>query len=264
MYADYKKETDKCFMILEAETEERFSTEMLLENCIKGLIRFEKRNFNGKIYFFYDVTEKHSLRTGIEKGLLGEKEIRKLLQSLYCVAGELHRHFLDVGGLLTAAEYIYADESDFYFCYYPLTESEAAEEMMTEFAEQLLEITDYEDEAAVELVYRFYRMIKESEKGIMRILEDALTQSAETEAPEKEQEIYVCGKEYEEPEKRDAYRDIPTVVCFLIVIIVSLCYLGIEMYPGLPKTTLDILACIFSLISLPGIALGFVDIERKK
>lgn len=267
MYAEYKKETDKSYMVLEAgQTEEDFSTRMLLENRISGLVDVEKRSFNGESYFFYDITGKHTLKNQSEKELLRADEIRKLLRSLYCVSDELHNHFLEIGGLLPEADYIYAEENTFCFCYYPGQESISTEEMLKIFAEQLLEITDHDDDGAVELVYGFYKMVKESEKGIMRILEEVLLQESNAEDPEEEQieEIYIFDNESEETEKKNFLKDSMTLLCFSAMLLVSLCYLRKQVFPGLPKTMTDMMALTSAILSLPGIALGFVDIERKK
>ena len=78
--------------------------------------------------------------------------------------------------------------------------------MQAVFVEQLLEITDHEDEEAVELVYRFYKMVKESEKGIMRILEEVLIQETLISEPEPEEEIYVYEREPEEIVKKNSKR----------------------------------------------------------
>ena len=263
MQAEYKMETEKNYMILEAQqTEQFFSTQMLFENHISGLINFESRCFNGENKFFYDITGRHSLKEYTRKEMLRAKEIRKLLQNLYCAVVELHSHFLDAGGLLMNAEYIFRDEKGFCFCYYPPQESVSPEEKLKILAEQLLEMSDNEDEDTIELIYHFYKIVIESEKGIVRILEEVLTQEKNI-----TEEIIPIEIEEAIPEKaieNKFYRDTSTVICFFMAFIVSLCYLIFYTFPHVPQTWTEVIACIFVFISLLGIAMGFVDIERKK
>lgn len=271
MHAEYKKETGKSYLILETEqTEEAFSTQMLLENQIKGLLKFEKRSFNGESNFFYDISGMHSLETLTKRELLQEKEVRRLLQSLYCVVGDLHSHFLDAAGILTDVEYIYEEEERFCFCYYPPEETGSAEENLAIFAEQLLERIDHEDEETVQMVYRFYKSAKETEKGILRILEETLIPEGGEKEPEEDNTWYAPDDEAEEvteieekTEKRYFY-DIGAGVCLLISFLVSLCYLGMVCFPDRPDSVPDVIACGFALLSLFGIVAGFVDIAGKK
>ncbi len=262
--AEYKIETEKNYMILEAQKSEQFfSAQMLFENKVPGIISIESRCFNGENKYFYDITGKHSLNESIKKQLLGEREIRKLLQSLYSVVIELHNYFLNPGGLLMDAEYIFRDEKDFFFCYYPLQENVLTEEKLKILAEQLLELSDNEDEDTIELIYSFYKTVMESEKGIVRILEEVLIQEQEIE----EDIIPIIEMEEVIPDKvteNKFYKDISTVICFSVSFLVSLCYLLIHIFPHAPKELIDIIMCVFAFISLPGIALGFVDIGRKK
>ncbi len=264
MHAEYKKEMGKSYLFLEAgQTEEEFSTQMLLENQIQGLLGFEKRSFNGEIQFFYDITGKHSLESHVREELLQEKEVRRLLQCLYCVIEELHSYFLDAGGLLMESEYIYEDDKGFSFCYYPSEEKNTPEEKLMDFAEYLLEMIDHEDEDAVQLVYCFYKMVKESEKGILWILEDALIQEISEKIPEEEV-WYTQEKEHEEPMEKRNSRDMYTIICFLISLLVSLCYLGTSSFTLIPNSAATVIAYVFVFASIPGIVAGFVDIERKK
>lgn len=262
MQAEYKMETERNYMILEAEqTEQFFSTQMLFENKIPGLIIFESRCFNGENKYFYDITGRHSLKEYVKREQLREREIRKLLQCLYRVVIEMRSYFLNAGGLLMDPEYIFRDEKEFCFCFYPPQENVSTEASLKILAEQLLELSDDEDDDTLELIYSFYKIVTESEKGIVCILEEVLIQ-------EKEITKELIPVETEEIPQEIAenkfYIDIYTVVCFLITLLVSLCYLFFYTFPRAPKAPVELILCAFVLISIPGIALGFVDIGRKK
>ena len=162
MNAEYKKEAEKSYLVLAAEeAEHEFSTEMLLENKIQGILSLEKRSFNGEINFYYDITGKKSLKSHIQNEPLREQEIRIILQKVYCTIGELYNYFLDAKGIIIDTEYIFAEKEDYFFCYYPSEKQALIEEKAAGFAEQLTEAVDYEDEAAVQMVFQLYKKLKQ-------------------------------------------------------------------------------------------------------
>ena len=277
MIAEYKKELGKSYMIFKPEEkEDLFSVQMLIENQIQGLLCFERRVFNGESEYYYDITGKHSLDSRVQRELLREKDVRELLQGLYCAVSVLHSYFLKPENILVKSEYIYLDETGVYFGYYPSEEVRDMEDILTEFAENLQEQIDYEDEGAMHLTYRFYQMIQESEKGILRILEDVLTENSirvireEEEWTEKEAADQNLWDEIEEQrqEKENSLKkskpDINTLVFFLLSFLVSLCYLICVSFPENRMNVTGIIACVFVFISISGIVTAFIDIDIKK
>lgn len=277
MEAEYKKELGKSYLILEPPSrEDDFSAQMMLENRIQGLLSFERRSFNGETKYYYDITGKRSLESHADKELLGEKDIRRLLQGLYCVIGELYSYFLETEGLLLRATYIYEEEEQMCFCYYPSDGTDSEEIAMVIFAEELLELIDHDDDEAVELTYRFYKSVKESGKGILHILEEVLVQ--EVENPQKElyddqQEMLLCWHNIceDESEKKAwlikrSRPDICTEFFFLLSLLVSICYLSARRFSVILCTGTGAIGCLFVLASVVGMAAGFVDIDiaRKK
>lgn len=276
MKTEYKKELGKSYLVVKPEQKEHvFSAQMLLENRIQGLLSFEKRSFNGETEYYYDITGKRSLESRARKELLGEKDVRRLLQGLYCVTGELYSYFLETDGLLPEPACIYEEEEQFFFCYDPSGKEETEQGAAKLFAQELLELINHDDEEAVELTYSFYKLVNESEKGILRILEEVLMQEKEDSAEdlcEEQQEVLSLwyDEDAEEPKmtlftKRDR-PDLWTVVLFLVSLLVSLGYLVALTLARIADTGTGILAGLFLIISATGMAAGFVDIDiaRKK
>ncbi len=242
----YKDDFERKYMLLQPGREEdSFVLQMMLENCIRGLLPFEKRLYNGEIVYYYDITGKHSLEDKIKKQPMKEDEIRKLLQGLYGVIKELNSYFLDATGILTDPMFIYENEEEVYFCYVPIKREQEGEKEWSEFAEKLLDLADPDCEEAIYMVYEFYQQIKESTKTISGILEDLLREQnpvRNEEEPEKEEELPVWHElPEEEPEnmqKRGNFPDITAVILFGISLIVSLCYLILCIKSGVWKPPL--------------------------
>lgn len=264
MNTEYKKELEKNYLIIKPDrSEDFFSVQMLLENQIEGLLRFERRVFNGEVEYYYDISGKRSLESQIKNELLGEKKVRALLQSLYCVEENLYSFFLQEGRLLVEASYVYMDERGFYFVYVPSAEKRKEEERLARFVQELQELIDYEEEGAMQLTYRFYQMLKDSEKGILQILEEVLTEKFEQvedciEDAASDEELY-----FQEEIKEKIQPDFYTASLFFVSFLVSLCYLAITIFSKEEMNVTGIIACVFVVASLIGILTAFVNIDSK-
>ena len=264
MKTNYKTELGKSYMVLDCEKkEDSFALQMMEENHIENLLTLEKRCFNGEVQFFYDVTGMTPLADVAGKTPLREKECRRLLQGLYCVFEEVHSYFLEPQGLLLQAEYIYETPEKILFCYYP--SNEVGKEGMTieAFAEKLLDQIDNSDDDALELIYRFYALVKDAKKGILYILEEVLTEVDMSRMPEEESlleeletdEIFVLEEKEEiAAEKPDVY----TVGCFLLSLVAGICCFF------LLKPEMRIASAILTVISFGGIIAGLTDIDIKR
>ena len=283
MKAEYKKEPGKKYLVISPESPEKeFAVQMLSENKIPGLLSFEKRIFNGDTGFFYDVSGKHALQDNLEPLLLSGKKISGLLQSLYCVSGSIGSYFLEIQGIILDVEYIFEDEQGMYFCYNP--SSEVKEEQVLEtFATRLLEIIDHDDDMAVELGYGFYKMVKQGDKAILQILEEILSEGVPVDEIEEkrenrievEEDIWMTEEDVEE--KCDMWEiffqkkpDRETLICFVVLLVVSLGYLGYllclsqEMsLAGVTGSNSSITAIVFVVLSVLGMTAAFVDIDIK-
>lgn len=242
----YKDDFERKYMLLQTEQEEdQFILQMMLENQIRGLLPFEKRLYNGKIMYYYDITGKHSLEDKMKKQPMKEDDIRKLLQGLYGIIMELNSYFLDASGILADPVFIYENEQEVCFCYVPLMRKNGSENKWSVFAEKLLDLADPDCEEAIYMVYEFYQQVKESTKTISGILEDLLREqnpAENEEEPEKEEALPVWNElPEEEPEnmqKKRNFPDITAMILFSISLIVSLCYLLLSIHSGVWKPPL--------------------------
>lgn len=301
MKAEYRKEPGKHYLIIKPEEpENEFAVHMLLENKISGLLPFEKRMFNGETQFYYDISGKHAIQTGLHQEqhpqnaqphLLSGKEICGMLRRLYCLADNLSSHFLDLKGVVLDPAFIYGDDREFYFCYNPSSESEV-QEVLAGFAEEMLDYIDHDDEEAVMLGYQFYKKVKSGERTLLQILEETLSEEEEVTSGKKFSEETKVGTEQlsdktewtehdttaeeitEEGAERLFWRekpDIGTLLCFVPALIVSLGYLY-EIYTASGGVSLSVirdgqggwLALLFAFLSIPGMAAGFVNIDIKE
>lgn len=278
MNAEIKKEQGKTYLsFIPEQTYCNFAVEMLTENTLKGLLPFEERIFNGDTYFFYDITGGRRLKHRTEEELLGGNEVRRLLQSLYCLAGELYSYFLEPGCVVLDSAYIYEKENEYLFCYEPFENAGDGEENISSFANELISCIDHEDEEAVVLSYSLYRISKEEGYSLLKILEEVLKDGQKEETEEEkagaegdldiETEIPDIFEDADgEAGNKKILQDKYTTGIFFLLFVVSLSYFvsgfsGENLYQ-----VQTIVMIIFLILSVPGMALGFVaiDIKEKK
>lgn len=260
MKTGYETELGKSYMVLDCEKEDSFAVQMLEENHIQSLLPFERRHFNGELQFYYDVTGMCTLTERIQKIPLEAKDIRRILQGLYCVFEEIHSYFLEADRLLLQAEYIYETSQKVFFCYYPSKEAERWGATIELFAENLLDQIDNEDEEALQLAYQFYALVKDAKKGILYILEEILTDE-EPVLPSLQMLQEISADEMSVPENEEKTvekkPDVYIVGCFLLSFLC--CLLNFFMLPGL-----HLVAGIIMALSTAGIILGWTDIDIKR
>lgn len=272
MKTDYITELGKSYMILNCkEKEDSFAVQMLEENHIRSLLPFERRYFNGELQFFYDVTGMSALADRIEKKPLGAKDIRRILQELYCVFEEIHSYFLEPEGLLLRAEYIYETSEKILFCYCPSNDTGGLEATIETFAEKLLDQIDNEEEEALQLSYRFYAQVKDAKKGILYILEEVLTEADPFSMPEDEQmQVQIPVNDLSvvpEKEKIAARKpDVYIIGCFLLSFLVGVCCCFLLPVSFMSDPGMRTVFGILMAGSVAGIIVGLTDIDivRKK
>lgn len=272
MKTEYKTELGKSYMVLQCDKkEDSFAMQMLEENHIRSLLPFERRCFNGKLQFFYDITGKCALADRAEKMSLGEKDVRRLLQGLYCVFEEIHSYFLGADGLLLQEEYIYEMQEKIFFCYCPSKEAHGFG--IEIFAERLLDQIDNDDEEALQLAYEFYAQVKDGKKGILYMLEEILTKEESKEEPvfqtsQMFKEIPIDSPFVPAEEQKEAAKkpDLYMMVCFLLAFLC--CFTCLFLFPASSMTFpgLRPVSGIIMVLSTAGMALEWTDIDivRKK
>lgn len=172
----YKKEYDQSSLIFQneqAEAGEYFQMQMFLENRIEGLLECSLHSFNGENQIFFDISGKQTLSSIYEKKQMKASDLEVLLFGIRKALENMREYLLDESYLLLSPEYIYINLSagQLFLCFYPFEKREFAKGM-ADLAEYLLERVDHEDNEAVVLAYRFYRLVREDNFSYMQIMDE--------------------------------------------------------------------------------------------
>lgn len=111
---------EKCFTIEEDHIyDEDYQMKMLRFNEIKGILNVKAMGVNEKTRYSYDITGKISLVDMFARNKIEEDDLRKILRSVQEVYDEIKRHLLRTDKLIYNPEYIFCENNQYYFCYYP-------------------------------------------------------------------------------------------------------------------------------------------------
>lgn len=223
MQMEYKQDVNDSYLILKEEEgveEENFQLRMITENNIPGLLHTEKRNFNNENSLYYRINGRQNLLQMMQKREADAEILRSLLRETDAVLNTLAQYLLDADSLLLIPECIYfhATEKNISFCMYPFGRKDIRQQLR-ELSEYFLDRINREDEQAVNIAFRLYRMTREPNFAFSEIVEKLVyepggthgektwerdeEQSDSPYASNKEQERY---SEYEMQDKKASRR----------------------------------------------------------
>lgn len=176
----YKKDLKQSYMIIEGGEgeQEDYQIAMLRENKIPGILETDVRYIDGRCHYYYDISGKVSLKTRYEKRRLCNEDMKQFVAALLRTIPMLQKYMLDSNYLLLQPEYIFYEDEDIFFCYYPCCETDAKEEFhkLTEF---FVQEVDYKEEEGLHLAYTLHKATMEENYSIEKIMEKLISKEEE-------------------------------------------------------------------------------------
>ncbi len=129
MNITYKKNLLKNFVMLSnfenTDFVDTFSTKMLTNNHITGLLSTELQYINNIPYLLYDISSKHSLSSLIQNSLIGFELFKSIMISLINICETLEEFLLETKYLMLSPELIFINPETKipYFCLCPCLSS---------------------------------------------------------------------------------------------------------------------------------------------
>lgn len=157
------------------EIYDTYKADMLLGNSVKGLLKTSVREINNEIFLYYEVSSRQMVQVEFDKAPIGNKELRKLLTSLYTCIQSIREYLLDINDILLEPEMIFwnREENTFEFCYYPNREGEFGQDF-NDFLQYLLKKINHMDQEAVILAYELQNICLKERNAIIGGLEKAV------------------------------------------------------------------------------------------
>ena len=162
---EYKKDMYKKYLILKdevGEEKESYDMKMIGNNHIPGLLRVEFRNVDRKRAYYYDITEKQPLSLLFQKDCFKEKQIKMILEAVISTLAKGKEYLLLEDNFILSPDYIYMslEEKEIELVYFSGYENSVREQLMS-LIEYMMDKADYQDKAAVFLIYGIYKISRD-------------------------------------------------------------------------------------------------------
>lgn len=166
-----------------------YQIRMLQANHLEGLLPVRGRGMNGRSFYDYDVSGKISVKAMFERSEINSKDIKIFLFRLKEVIKTVEEYLLDKDCILLDPEYIFYEEENYYFCYYPIRKESLWKSFhgLTEF---LVKHTDHKDKQCVEMSAFLHKETMKENYSLDKVIADCLKIEEPKQEKEKRVPIY--------------------------------------------------------------------------
>lgn len=170
---EYRKNIKYSELLLRKEKDTSYEERMLWENTVVGVLPFRMCEQVDK--YAYDITGKKNMSLVFARIPMNAKQIRIILKNIFEILEKSKEYLLKEESFVLLPEYIFTSFPNYEveLCYYPEYDV-PIKEQLERLLEILLNVVDYKEKEAVELVYTLYQKIKETEfqvEELLKILE---------------------------------------------------------------------------------------------
>ncbi len=170
---------------------EDYQIKMLRENHVEGILDVRGRGIDDRSCYDYTVSGKVSMKALYEKNNISGIEIKSFLNKLMKTIAEVERHLLNIHCILLEPEYIFCDDGEFYFCYYPLAKTALWEEFHR-LTEYFVKQADYHDKECVHMVGYLHKETMSENYSLEMLVHECIKEdpgSEEIETEDKTDEL---------------------------------------------------------------------------
>lgn len=173
MNISYQREMKRNYLIVEAEKRDEipFEQNMLEQNQIDGILRFQVREKDTDVRFFYEITSKQPLSRLLEGQSVQAAQIRTLVWGIAQALDHMEQYLLSENSVLLTPEYLYVEPESLkvWLCLVPGLERDFPEDY-SRLLEYLLGKVDHKDKESVVLAYGLYQETRKENYGMGDIL----------------------------------------------------------------------------------------------
>lgn len=173
MKIHYRREWKRNYLIIEPEelNWRNYECSMLEENVIDGVLRFQFRQVDEAVRFYYEITSKQPLARMLENHRINSEEIRKLVFGISVILDRIEPYLLREGSIFMKPEYIYVEPDSFriWLCLVPGLDRDFSADYGN-LLEYILGKVDHQDKESVVLAYGLYQETRKENYGMEDIL----------------------------------------------------------------------------------------------
>ena len=185
----------------EENKDAKYQLKILESGRVKRLLKCNVRAINQENFLYYDITSMINIADRFSAKGLGKDQLLKLLSDMKEMMENLSEFLMGEEGIVLDTKNVFVNLStgEYGFMYYPYLKEQKSFE---EFAEQLLDIVDHDDEGAVDMIYDLCDKAHIKEMLFLDVLEDVLGKNVEEKEQKPVEEDFYAEDEYsfDEPE----------------------------------------------------------------
>ena len=206
----YYRELKHNYLVFEDKSEDgsRYQYKIAESGRIKGLVSCAERSINGEKYFYYEINSMQTLYDRFSSNKMNAAQLKRLLSCIRELLEGLSEFLLGDEGVVFNCKNIYTDLASgaYRFIYCPFFDEQKS---FSEFAMELLELVDENDEEATELAYKLCEHSATFGDFIYEALENTLSEDSEDKREEqfKEQPSEIFCSDFDD-NAQDNYPDI--------------------------------------------------------
>ncbi|NBH71536.1 FHA domain-containing protein [Clostridiaceae bacterium] len=169
MKISYRREFKHNYLIVDPEELcwQGYESQMLSRNPVEGTLRFQIRQMDDGVRFYYEITSKQPLSRILGNRSIRAEEIRKLVTGIFGVLERMEVYLLREEIILLDPQYVYVDPDSFriWLCLVPGL-GQAFPEGFGKLLEYLLGSVDHQDKESVVLAYGLYQETRKENYGL--------------------------------------------------------------------------------------------------
>ena len=166
---EIKHDIDKNYLVVHGSDENTYMLKMLAGNSVKGFLDLEVRVLNNVNQYYYDITGKENFLQKSARGKWTEEELRKTVSDILGSLQKSKEYLLTPEHFVLEPQYMYRSmESGEVFLCYAWNYEKNINEQLTELFAYFMNVVDYEDNNAVDLVYKLYDVSREENCTLQR------------------------------------------------------------------------------------------------
>lgn len=167
---EIKHDIQKNYLVIHGTKELAYMLRMVSDRTIQGFLPLEVRVLNNINHYYYDITGRENLLDRSKKGNWGLKQIVHFFVQILNVIGKAKEYLLNSNNFVLEPAYIYENmcNGEIAVCYYSDYEKDINGQL-TELFSYFMNVVDYKDTKAVELVYKLYDVSREEHCTLQRL-----------------------------------------------------------------------------------------------
>ena len=167
---EIKHDIDKNYLVIHGSDENTYMLKMLDGNSVRGFLDLEVRVLNNVNQYYYDITGKENFLQKSARSKWTEEELRKMISDVLGCLQKSREYLLMPEHFVLEPQYMYRSmESGQVFLCYAWNYEKNINEQLTELFAYFMNVVDYEDDNAVDLVYKLYDASREENCTLQRL-----------------------------------------------------------------------------------------------